>query len=867
MIITGLDSQFSIENATFMGGTGADRQWIFNVDDIANIEVNSPVNFSGEVDLTVRYITTESDGDNATFPAESIKILVTPSAEASINSSKTVDEDQLTLLDFSINYQNDDSDETIDAIYIKKDDVDNGDFTLYLGASTAVTLDAAVGVNANVSLISIGGSDYYQLTNNTFNSVYALGDADSSGSNTFEVKYDIKDTAGTVENTLNGTVNYNLTVNAITDDIDVSLISIDGGTGATVSGTTVTVTDNTTITVDVKVIGQDDATEANGIDSDGSEQVTRFVIENVSQGMTVVGGIYSGDIFNESTGQYDNSGIWYIELSNNELILDSDGINRSINFNIDGDPSSFDTSTIKITAFNEDNGNGVLQNDFTTLTIIKDDTYSGVNQTGTPATIDEFSVKAITILEDSSFTLDQAITATITGSSDFAIVITDVLAGSTVNGAQKQGDSWVISGSGDSAAILVAMQAVTITPPENYNSFDSADSDTFTFNATITTLDAASQNNSSLSFEKPVYPLTDDLTIAVAQDGTTPENTAQAFTISLSNPADGNNTSIIDGKLYIKVTEDYTDTGSATGTLTDGNGDTLTVESLNAGNNSAGLIGDYYVISGVSYQDVLDFEYIPGEDRQGSVDVEVYIQNQEADGWDSAHPNGDTAINLSSQQFSFDVTPVIEGSSIVANNVSGTEDDMVAGGTNWVELDLSLMQNDLSESLVTALLDNIPVGFLVYYQDPSNASNYLLAYNAGTSAEFGNQFNQWSIPLNSAALPDSLFIQAPEHWSGTIDDIKFTTLTAEEGLTSLSENSEVFDLTINAVADGLTLNGTKTFGNEGEDIALNFNANAHDLDGSETVTLTLVGIGENANFKVNSQDLSLIHISEPTRPY
>jgi VCBS repeat-containing protein len=855
MTITGLDSQFNIENATFMGGVGIARQWIFNVDDIANINVNSPVNFSGEIDLTVRYITTENDGDNATSPAENVKILVNPSAEASITSSTTIDEDELTLLDFSINHQNEDLDETVDAIYINKDDVDNGDFTLYLGAGTAVTLDAAVGINANISLIDIDGSDYYQLTNNTFNSIYALSDADSSGTNTFEVKYDIKDTAGAIDNTLNVSVDYNLNISAITDDIDVSVVSIDGGSDGAVSGTTVTVTDNTTITVDVKVIGTDDAPEANGIDSDGSEQVTRFVIENVSQGITVVGGTYSGDIFNESTGQYDNSGIWYIDVNNNELILDSDGVNRLITFNVDGDASRFNTSTIKITAFNEDSGNGELQNDFTTLTIIKDGTYSGVNQTGTPATISDFSVKAINILEDSSFTLDQAITATITGSSDFAIVITDVLAGSTVSGAQKQGDSWVISGSGDSAAILVAMQAVTITPPENYNSFDNLDSDTFTFNATITTLDAASQNNSSLSFDKPVYPLTDDLTITVAQDGTTAENIDQAFTITLSNPADGDNTAIIDGKLYIKVTEDYTDTGTATGSLLDSNGNTLVAESLHAGNNSAGLVGDYYVISDVNYQSALDFVYQPGEDRQGSVDVDIYIQNQEADGWDSAHPNGDTAINLSSQQFSFDVTPVIEGSSIVANNVSGTEDDMVAGGTNWVELDLSLMQNDLSESLVTALLDNVPVGFLVYYQDPSNGSNYLLAYNAGTSTEFGNQFNQWSIPLNSAALPDSIFIQAPEHWSGTIDDIKFTTLTAEEGLTSLSENSEVFDLTINAVADGLTLNPTKTFGNEGDDIALNFNANAIDLDGSETVTLTIVGIGENANFKVNSQDI------------
>ena len=47
-------------------------------------------------------------------------------------------------------------------------------------------------------------------------------------------------------------------------------------------------------------------------------------------------------------------------------------------------------------------------------------------------------------------------------------MLTDVLAGSTVTGALKQGDTWVVYGNGDATAVLAAMQAVTITPPENY---------------------------------------------------------------------------------------------------------------------------------------------------------------------------------------------------------------------------------------------------------------------------------------------------------------------------------------------------------------------------------------------------------------
>ena len=133
-------------------------------------------------------------------------------------------------------------------------------------------------------------------------------------------------------------------------------------------------------------------------------------------------------------------------------------------------------------------------------------------------------------------------------------------------------------GNGDSTAVLAAMQAVTITPPANFNSFDNADSDTFIFNATMTTYSAYTQNTSQLSFDKPVYPLTDDLTIAVTQDGTTPEDNSQTFQLSLSNPADGANTVIIDGKLYLKVTENYTDTGGGTGRLTDASGNNLATE-------------------------------------------------------------------------------------------------------------------------------------------------------------------------------------------------------------------------------------------------------------------------------------------------
>ena len=62
---------------------------------------------------------------------------MTPNAEASINSGTTLDEDQLTQLNFSIAHQNGDTNETLEAVYINKADVAAGNFTLYFGNSTA----------------------------------------------------------------------------------------------------------------------------------------------------------------------------------------------------------------------------------------------------------------------------------------------------------------------------------------------------------------------------------------------------------------------------------------------------------------------------------------------------------------------------------------------------------------------------------------------------------------------------------------------------------------------------------------------------------------------------------------------------------
>ena len=92
-------------------------------------------------------------------------------------------------------------------------------------------------------------------------------------------------------------------------------------------------------------------------------------------------------------------------------------------------------------------------------------------------------------------------------------------------------------------------------------------------------------------------------------------------------------------------------------------------------------------------------------------------------------------------------------------------------------------------------------------------------------------------------------ILPPEHFSGTVEDLSFSIISGENGLIP-TENTTNFDLTVTPVADGITLNPTLSFGTEGQGVHLNLNSSMLDTDGSETVTLTLKGLGEHAAFSV-----------------
>ena len=108
--------------------------------------------------------------------------------------------------------------------------------------------------------------------------------------------------------------------------------------------------------------------------------------------------------------------------------------------------------------------------------------------------------------------------------------------------------------------------------------------------------------------------------------------------------------------------------------------------------------------------------------------------------------------------------------------------------------------------------------------------------------------NKWLIPASSDGSMPEVYINAPSNWSGDFDFITKFTISEENLSTSTPVEVNVTGH-INAVADGVTIDPTMTFGNAYSWVSLNLNANMKDTDGSETMSLELSGLDESAQFR------------------
>nr|WP_320135597.1 Ig-like domain-containing protein [uncultured Amphritea sp.] len=858
--ITDLPDGFSIVGGNLI----SEGYWSITEAQSQDVKLITPANYNGDVDFTLYTISTENDGDSLT-EAHNLSLTITASPEAVINLAAVVDEDESTALNFAIQHQNNDTDEVLDAVWIKVSSLDAAsDLTLTYGENGPEIADGQTGV----TLYNDGTDDWYILEGAALTNIYAQGDTNVSGTNSFDIKYFITDpglnNGADVQESTDST--YTVTINPVTDTptLSVTQSDADNTDGVLDNGTNVIAIGNDSpleFSVDLN-IGNTDGNGGN--DYDGSEKLIRVVVDGVPDGVLVEDADYLGD--NQ----------WLMHLDANNSINGS--FINSVNFIVSAGASSISETDVTFTVITEDDGNG---SELSASQIIKFSTDFDVAPGGNGAAdIDQWTATDFNPTEDTAFMLSEAITAQIdtviddadgTGTVDvesesaFTITLTDVSEGTVIEGMASSfidydGDGtveevWTLSGTGGNSALDAAMDSISIKPPANYNENSS---DSFSYTATLTTTNTSTsatkqQTEVVRDVADPVnvVPVTDDADIDITVP-TVDEGNDLTFTINLSNSADDPNWTLIDGKLYVQLDESDMPTGG--GTLSDGVG---TISTTSVTGISGVPDGDYYVITGVDAGTPFDLVYTPaanGEHYSGSVSLAVTAQGQEV---------GASNTSTTTTVVAGEITPINSGYDFTVADTVGNENNKslaAADRSNVIQLaitDNGLFDTDSSESISSVLLKGLPNDFLVYVG--TSAANAELATNTGYDSATAT--NNWL--LSTSEVPAYVGIMAPAYWSGTLDDLTMVVSAVEDELTNALATEVDFTLTVEAVANGITLTPTSSFGTEGDIIPINLNIVMNDAqnvgndDSSvEAVNLQFTGLGAFAEFYVDGVSIS-----------
>jgi T1SS-143 domain-containing protein len=881
--ITGLAKDFNLGGpaTVLVTGTGEERVWVIKPTDLNNVFITVPENYSGNVNFKVAGVSTENDGDSKTGALTDVNFIVTPSAEAEATTSATLVEDEITTLNFGIVHVNGDNDETLGHVWIAQDQAAGANYTLYLGTGTSAVLLS----NAGLPTEMIDGKTYYKLTAEQAQTLAAKGGDQLDGDQGFfTYKYEVTDNHyGSVQTAPADTVvkdgELKLTASAVTDAVELSVTGISGISNTTSSSDqhenddatpdTATLTATDTVTVSLNVAS---------IDHDGSEHVVRILIENVPEGVTVQG----------ANVQQIGAGTWVLvyQANNAPSINAQGGIDVPVTFKIGSDADGLTDHPIKITVQTQD-----LGSDLTAITDIKSDSvtwYLNTDFAEAPGSkaplIDQWQYNDASATEDTPFKLsdvvDQAITIQDNSASNlFTVTLKDLPAGTIVNGmVQTMIDTnndgnpdtpvWTASVTVDpnatdaeaEAALQNLLDSIVITPPADWN--DNGQSGQFHFDATLTTsvLGGATEEATIQDMTIPIAPVTDNPIFTMSGDSMVGEG-ATAITSSITlDPADGSFGKVVDGKMYVQVNAaDTTDAMEGGQLYITGSTTPLVLQSVDIDGDGT-TDGDFYVIDIGENGGTVDLTYtMPNGEKTvpGNVSFTAYANVQE-DGAD---------VKAVSVTGSVEVQLINNGVNVVSQNFIGNESEL-ATKANAIELtgagglSVSLNDSDGSESYGAILLSDVPNGFLVYVGN--DAASATLASNAGGDGTT----NTWVLS-ESGGLPVYVAILPPIHWSGTVENLQLVVTSGESSLSPLTETKDIGDLVVNAVANGVDIKPTQTFGKENEIIPLNLNASMHDPkvsevandSSTETMTIKLTGLGQYASFYIDGVQISSSQIT------
>jgi VCBS repeat-containing protein len=872
VVITGLGNDFSVvaqdggelsnSGISFNGLSGASREWSFSTDDLSKVEILTSKNYSGSMEFQVKHITTENDG-NSKSDTKDVKVLIKPDAEATITTSSNVTEDETSQVDFSIVQENGESGETVDVVWIKIADVTGKDFTLYTDSSATSQLTDNGG-----TIVTDG--DYYKLTGSAINSVYIKYDlnigSDNTTDNSFGIKYEVSDSFTANGETFTDTKTvasgvYNIPLLSITDTITLDTSETAGGASTDdivyADGVpSVTINEVGTFSIDLDVTSTD---------TDNSENFTRFVIENVQRGITVDD---PNAIMAISGG---GTNIWFLDIPDQELT--GGASSYTVNFKVNDSLRYYaDTSTVKITAYAKDTGanSDDIQEAVQTIEFINniaDPTGPGVSPT-----IDvNLNLYDVTVTEDTQFTLDGIIETVLDSNvtndaiaDDALVTYTLAFSNLTHVSFDKANDSYTdtnvnsyggehyitVTARKDSiqSAIETELSKIKMIADENYNENNAGSQLSFDVKLTAYVGEGWARDTTDVkTLDLDVVPVTDDISSNVAQS-------------HVDEDSNGVGSAQEDGTTTINITLDSVDrdalpNGNAVYTIVQGAADSTAANTI-AISHTSGVYGtlswsggSYTFSSGNTVANVPIAEisngnltFSPTAHASGSANFSYTVYAQEV---------GAANISTTTNTFSINVAAVADGVNLPELQGKGDEDTYIqiySDFTNQTPLDgATMIDTDDSESILSMYINDVPEDFLIYVGDDGSQK---LANKGNSDGNVDlNDGNgsvstyEWSINI-SDGIP-KVWMKPPEDWSSTSAvNLSLKTVVKDGSDTTIVEKP--FSVTVDSVADGFSsLQSNPAVQAASVDVAINLNANAGDLDGSETGILTLSGFGAN----------------------
>ncbi|WP_418179504.1 hypothetical protein ACNSOO_02040 [Aliarcobacter lanthieri] len=799
IVIKNLPDGVILEGATDING-----QYIFKASDIPNIKIITPPNYSGELNFDITYITTEkgeagnpSKTHDSKKETDSINIFVKPTVDAGFKSNTITNEDSEQVidgnsyykLDLGIEHQNGDIDETLVSVTINEPT--SGEYKLFI--KNGDTFEAITFTNgkANIPLDDLG-KVYVQAPENKHGDFKITGSFVAKDS-----QYEGKNINYETEETKDFT--HTLTVKPVTDKPTIEVKENTETTIKVPSG------QEKTIEIPVKVTSPD---------KDGSENITKIVISGIPKGVTISFGDAETDA--EITVSEHNGIYTIIPKDGNYKLNDSDF--KNITFNVTSG-ANFEHRDITITAYTKDAEGSKEESTSTIITLDKTHGTGGVIGEGPKLNIVLDESRDFKATEDTEFNFLDVFKIVAENGYDGRTEINfkiDVGPNATIKGldSYKNADgSYTIKG--NRADIESVLANLKVVPNEDFNS--NQDVDGISIKVEI--------NGQEISTKIPVIPVTDEMTVNITPETDTNinENGEFSFNVEISNNADREFTNI--NEYYIVVNEHFEAGETAKGKL------------LLDGIELDYVEGKGYKLpDGIDPKDKLNFTYKSGENRHGTVDIKVVVENKET---------GATNSLTAEKEITIVVKPVASSKIEVERAKDGIEDKEMASAK------LVVKDHDPSEKFESILIKVAP-GVAVYY-------------NGGKSMAMNLGDGSWLVPVNKDGTLPEIFFKGNEHLGG---EVKFdATINVRDGDSKGTIEIRDNSVYIKEVADGVTIDPTKTGINANglEWTSLNLNANMKDIDGSETMYFTLEGLNSSAQFRVVDKDGNITDLSSQAK--